>query len=215
MTKAGRFIVVEGLEGAGKTTALETIKQSLDGLCPRLVLTREPGGTRLGEQLRTLVKDGVDGDVLDPRTELLLMYAARVQLVEQVIRPALLRGDWVLSDRFELSTFAYQGGGRQIDKHIIEALSALCLQGFKPDLIIYLDIPPEQGLERVKKRGASDRIEQESLVFFKRVHEAYRAMIDNMDNVRRVDASLPVEQVQASVMQQLNAFLQQHHYAHY
>ncbi|MGQ3890976.1 dTMP kinase [Legionella sp. CNM-4043-24] len=213
MTKPGQFIVVEGLEGAGKSTAIETIRQELERLCPRLILTREPGGTRLGEQLRTLVKEGVDGEHVDARAELLLMYAARVQLLEQVIRPALLRGDWVLSDRFELSTYAYQGGGRGIDKAIIDGLSRACLQGFQPDLIIYLDISPEQGLERVRSRGASDRIEQESLTFFRRVHEAYRSMIAGMNNVVAVDAGRPLNEVRAAIIQHVHDFLQRQHHA--
>lgn len=210
MTKSGRFIVVEGLEGAGKTTAIETIKQQLETVAAKIVVTREPGGTRLGERLRTLVKEDLDGDVLDPRTELLLMYAARVQLVEQVIRPALLRGEWVIADRFELSTYAYQGGGRGIDNAVIDRLSDICLNGFKPDLIIYLDISPEKGLERAKQRGAFDRIEQESLAFFNRVHRAYLDKIDSMDNVSRVNANQNIELVQASVLKQLTTFLCHH-----
>lgn len=209
MTKPGRFIVVEGLEGAGKSTAIHSIQESLASQVPNVLLTREPGGTRLGERLRTLVKD-VDGDALDSRAELLLMYAARVQLLEQVIRPALARGDWVIADRFELSTYAYQGGGRGIDLDIIDRLSAICLRGFEPDLTIYLDIPPTTGLERARQRGQTDRIEQESLAFFERVHQAYLDRTRNQERIRCVDASLDLDSVQALIRKHINAFLQHH-----
>jgi dTMP kinase len=203
----GRFIVVEGLEGAGKTTAIDTLRSYLKSQAKQVIMTREPGGTQLGEQLRALLKHGVEGEVVEPRAELLMMYAARVQLVEQVIQPALLRGDWVISDRFEMSTYAYQGGGRGFDKVTIDSLSAICLQGFKPDLIIYMDISPEKGLERVTGRGEFDRIEQESLDFFQRVHKAYLDMVGTMNNVSKVDASQSMELVQESVLKQLITFL--------
>ena len=106
MSKPGKFIVVEGLEGAGKTTTIETIKQYLASISQPVIVTREPGGTRVGETLRSLIKESVYNEFLDARCELLLMYAARVQLLEQIIKPALSRGDWIISDRFELSTYA-------------------------------------------------------------------------------------------------------------
>ncbi|KTD29621.1 dTMP kinase [Legionella maceachernii] len=207
MTQRGRFIVVEGLEGAGKSTAIETIQQCLQHAVPDLVMTREPGGTRIGEAVRHLIKEKVDGETLDPRSELLLLYAARVQLVEQIIRPALENGCWVLADRFELSTFAYQGGGRGLDQDMIHSLSSFCLRGFKPDLVFYLDIDPEQGLRRVKTRGAFDRIEQESLTFFTQIRKSYLQLIKSMDNVILIEASQPLETVQESIRTQLNVFL--------
>lgn len=209
MKKRGRFIVVEGLEGAGKSTAIQTIKHYLADFTSEVLLTREPGGTRVGEVVRHLVKEKVDGETLDPRCELLMLYAARVQLLEEVIRPALDSGCWVLADRFELSTFAYQGGGRHLDKQIISNLSAFCLQGFKPDLIIFLDISPEQGLSRVIERGATDRMEQESLAFFTDVYCAYHQMIQTMSNVVCIDASQPLEIVQESILTQLKSFVLQ------
>ncbi len=203
----GRFIVVEGLEGAGKTTAIHTIKQCLQDFVSDIVLTREPGGTRIGEAVRQLIKEKIEGETLDPRSELLLLYAARVQLVEQVIRPALNRGDWVLADRFELSTFAYQGGGRGLDQGMIAKISAFCLQDFKPDLIFYLDLSPEQGLYRVTNRGTADRIEQESLSFFTRIQQSYRQLVQTMTNVIVIDASQPLEIVQELLIKQLKIFL--------
>jgi dTMP kinase len=206
----GRFIVVEGLEGAGKTTAIETIKNYFESQSQSVIVTREPGGTRIGEGLRALIKSSVDGEFLDARCELLMMYAARVQLLQQVIRPALNRGDWVIADRFELSTYAYQGGGRGISKHTLDCLSTICLDQFKPDLILFLDISPEQGLERAKGRGKLDRIEQESKVFFTNVYDGYHENIKNMNNVRIIDASLPLDAVQKSIIVQLNQFLCAH-----
>lgn len=210
-TDQGYFIVVEGLEGAGKTSALSTIKRFLTPLIGELITTREPGGTRVGEVARELIKETIETEPMDARTELLLLYAARVQLLEQVIRPALARGVWVLGDRFELSTFAYQGGGRKISLEMIAQLSQFCLQGFKPDLMIFLDISPEQGLERALKRSRADRIEQEALDFFKDVYDAYHQWIKTMDNVVTIDASKPFAVVQAAIRQSLGDFLRTVH----
>jgi dTMP kinase len=206
----GRFLVVEGLEGAGKSTAITTIKNYLANFIPNIVLTREPGGTRIGEAIRQLLKDKVEGETLDGRCELLLLYAARVQLVEQLIRPALNQGTWVLADRFELSTYAYQGWGRGLDINMINQLSCFCLSTLKPDLILYMDIEPEQGLLRVKKRGIEDRIEQEGLAFFTKVHQGYKQMLQSMENMVSIKASQPLEIVQKSIIDQLKIFLASH-----
>ncbi|OCH99281.1 dTMP kinase [Legionella jamestowniensis] len=207
MTKRGRFIVVEGLEGAGKSTAIQTIKQYLENHVNEVLLTREPGGTRVGETIRTIIKEKIDNEMLDPRAELLLLYAARVQLVEQIIQPALNHGCWVLADRFEMSTFAYQGGGRHLDEQMISALSTFCLQGFKPDLVLFMDIEPEEGLNRVRQRGTYDRMEQESLVFFTEVYHSYQRLIKTMSNVVCIDAGQSLEIVQQSIITQLETFI--------
>lgn len=203
----GRFIVVEGLEGAGKSTAIQTIKSYLQAEQINFIQTREPGGTRIGEELRKLLKEKIEGETLDPRAELLMLYAARVQLVEQVIRPALNNGIWVLADRFELSTFAYQGGGRGLDHEMIARLSNFCLQGFNPDLTLFLDIDPERGNERIRLRGQLDRIELESRAFFKRIYKAYHETIGRMTNVVCIDASQPLEMVQEVLLTQLKNFI--------
>ncbi|MBA2711085.1 MAG: dTMP kinase [Tatlockia sp.] len=207
MTKLGHYIVVEGLEGAGKSTAIEVIKRYLINVAPELILTREPGGTRIGETIRQLLKEKIDGEKLDPRCELLLLYSARVQLIEEVILPALNRGAWVLADRFELSSFAYQGWGRGLDLKMINQLSEFCLQALKPDLIIYLDINPEAGLNRVKNRGETDRIEEETLSFFLRVRQGYQQMIKSMPNVITIDAAQPMDSVQDSILIQLKNYI--------
>lgn len=199
MANSGRFIVIEGLEGAGKSTAIEIMRQVLAPHIAELIVTREPGGTHVGEVARELIKQSIPEEPLDPRAELLLFYAARVQLIEQVIRPALARGAWVLADRFELSTLAYQGGGRNLSLNMIQQLSSFCLENIKPDLTLFMDITPEQGMQRVLSRGKADRIEQESMVFFNRVYESYHAHIKTMDNVVTVDASQPLQTVRQSI----------------
>jgi dTMP kinase len=188
----GRFIVIEGLEGAGKSTAVQGLSDWLGKQGIPVVQTREPGGTRIGECLRSLIKIGLDEERLCVQSELLLMYAARTQLVDQVIRPALAAGQWVISDRFDLSSYAYQGGGRQIDLQMIDALSSFCLQGLVPDRLFFLNISPEQGLARVKSRGApTDHIEQESLAFFRRVYQGYQERLALMPWAVQIDACLP------------------------
>ena len=206
MLNKGHFIVVEGLEGAGKTTALNTIKRFLSDHAIDMIATREPGGTRVGEAARQLIKETLPSEPLDPRTELLLLYASRVQLIEHVILPALNSGCWVLADRFELSTWAYQGGGRKLDQEMIAHLSKFCLRDVKPDLVIFLDISPQQGLKRALKRGKADRIEQESLDFFNDVYNGYHEQIKIMNNVVIIDASQPLATVQNAICGALEAY---------
>lgn len=207
MSDKGRFIVVEGLEGAGKSTALDVIKKCLAPHISELVMTREPGGTRVGEVARGLIKAIDPAEPLDPRAELLLFYAARVQLIEQVIRPAINRGAWVLADRFELSTLAYQGGGRNLSSTMINHLSEFCIDNIQPDLIIFLDITPEQGMQRVIARGKTDRIEQESMVFFNAVYTSYHQHIKTMNNVVMIDASKPLLLVQKAIRTAIEQYI--------
>ena len=204
----GHCIVVEGLEGAGKSSAINAIKQFLENLKLKVVLTREPGGTRVGETIRHLIKEKTVAEPLHPLAELLLMYASRVQLLENIIKPALKLGSWVVADRFELSTWAYQGGGRKLNKEVISHLSSFCLQDFKPDLVIFLDITPEQGLQRALNRGKFDRIEQEPLDFFNDVYNGYQERIKTMNNVVVIDASLPLAVVRKSIMTALKNYMQ-------
>lgn len=209
----GHFIVVEGLEGAGKTTAISTIKRFLSGRVSEIITTREPGGTRVGEAARRLIKETDTGELLDPRSELLLLYASRVQLIEQVIRPALDRGSWVIADRFELSTWAYQGGGRKLQPDMIAKLSEFCLGKLAPDLILFLDLSPEQGLKRALMRGRTDRIEQESLAFFNDVRQAYIQKIKTMSNVVKINAEKPLFVVQQAIYSALETYVKRaiHH----
>ena len=203
MTKLGRFIVVEGLEGAGKSTAIAYIKHWLAQRAIVPVCTREPGGTPMAEALRELVKQVRHTEQVAPETELLLMYAARMQLVLNVIRPALAAGSWVLADRHDMSSRAYQGGGRQLDEIFINQLRHKVLGDLKADLTLYLDIDPVIGLERARQRGELDRIEQEQLAFFQRSREKYLQIAQTEPGIAIIDASKPLEQVQ----QQLGAAL--------
>ena len=151
-----KYIVIEGLEGAGKTTARNVVVETLEQLGIRdMVFTREPGGTQLAEKLRSLVLDikSVGDEVITDKAEVLMFYAARVQLVETVIKPALANGTWVIGDRHDLSTQAYQGGGRGIDQHMLATLRDAVLGDFRPDLTLYLDVTPEVGLKRARARG--------------------------------------------------------------
>ena len=203
----GKFIVLEGLEGAGKSTAHQAVLAKLEELGIKdVVLTREPGGTPLAEKLRHLIKYDLEEPICD-KAELLMLYAARVQLVENVIKPALAEGKWVLGDRHDMSSQAYQGGGRQIDRKILDNLKRTVLGDFEPDLTIYLDIDPAVGLERVRGRGELDRIEQQSLDFFYRTHQRYLELTQNNDKAVIIDAEQPLEKVTADIKQAVGNFV--------
>lgn len=203
----GKLIVIEGLEGAGKSTVLKCINNLLAQRGISTLTTREPGGTPIGELLRNIIKNPDYKDILDDRSELLLLYTARIQLIKEVIKPALSQGRWVIADRFELSTRAYQGGGRGIDSELINSLSEFCLNGFKPDLTLYLDITPEMGMQRAKARGNFDRIEQQSINFFHRVYQMYQLLIENNPEIVKIDASKSVEEVNSAVQKVVNNYI--------
>ena len=168
----GRFITLEGLEGVGKSTHMEFVGNWLRGRGLAVLVTREPGGTPGADEIRnTLLK--VRGEAFDPMAELLLMFAARSLHVENVIRPALANGTWVLCDRFTDASYAYQGGGRGIPSSRIASLERMILKGLKPDLTLLLDADVETGMARVRKRGDLDRFEREQTAFFQRVRKAY------------------------------------------
>ena len=204
----GKFIVIEGLEGAGKTTAINTVARILkQHYISDLQFTREPGGTPIAEALRNIIKNGLDNEPLTDKAELLMLYAARIQLVDNVIKPALKMGKWVIGDRHDLSTQAYQGGGRQIDKVFIETLQAQVLGDFKPDLTLYLDIAPELGLMRARSRGQLDRIEQQSLPFFERIRQRYLQLAERDNTIVTIDANKSIEEVTTQIETILNSWL--------
>ncbi|MEW7311414.1 dTMP kinase [Buttiauxella gaviniae] len=197
-----KFIVIEGLEGAGKTNAHNVVVATLKELgVTDLVFTREPGGTPLAERLRelTLNNKGIGDEIVTDKAEVLMFYAARVQLVETVIKPALSRGAWVIGDRHDLSTQAYQGGGRCIDQELLMALRNTVLGDFYPDLTIYLDVTPEVGLTRARARGELDRIEQESVDFFNRTRARYLELAANDSRIRTIDATQSLDDVSQDV----------------
>ncbi len=199
----GRFITVEGIEGVGKTTNLEFIHQQLLSRGLDVVRTREPGGTPLAESIRELLLAPRNEPVAE-LAELLLMFAARAQHIEQCIRPALQRGAWVLCDRFTDATYAYQGGGRALDQSRIAQLETLVQGGLRPDLTILLDLPARQGMARARARSMPDRFEAEAEVFFERVRDSYlqRAAAEPQ-RFAVIDAAPPLEQVQQAVGQAL------------
>lgn len=204
----GKLIVIEGLEGAGKSTAVTTVVDLLNRLNIKTITTREPGGTEVGETLRGIIKDPNYKDVLDDKSELLLLYTARVQLLEQVIKPALAQGIWVIADRFELSTMAYQGGGRGLSQDMILQLSVFCLNGFQPDLTLFLDLSPELGMQRAQLRGQYDRIEQQAIGFFHKVHQTYMHYVQSQPNIIKIDASGSLPEVQEQIKTVVNAFIE-------
>ncbi|RUR12143.1 dTMP kinase [Legionella sp. km772] len=206
--KSGKLIVIEGLEGAGKSTAVATVVDFLNHAGIAAITTREPGGTEVGEQLRSIIKNPKYKDVLDDKSELLLLYTARVQLLKEVIRPALQEGTWVIADRFELSTMAYQGGGRELSSTMIKHLSEFCLNGFRPDLTLYLDLSPELGIKRAQLRGQFDRIEQQTIDFFHKVHKMYMQCIHGREDIVKIDATLPLLEVQEHIKNAVRQFLE-------
>ncbi|MGG5573410.1 dTMP kinase [Vibrio diazotrophicus] len=203
-----KFIVVEGLEGAGKSTAIQAIVETLHEFgVDQITRTREPGGTVLAEKMRELVKQEHEGEVLQDMTELLLMYAARVQLVENVIKPALEKGSWVVGDRHDMSSQAYQGGGRQIPRQTMQSLKQTTLGDFKPDLTLYLDIDPKVGLERARGRGELDRIEKMDISFFERTRERYLEIAGSDDSVIVVNAEQTIDKVAQDIKSALQQWL--------
>ena len=202
-----KFIVIEGLEGAGKSSAVRYVTDYLQrhGI-NRIECTREPGGTPLAERMRAIVKE-VHDERLTIEAELLLMYASRVQLVETRIKPALADGVWVVGDRHDLSSQAYQGGGRGIDAQLIEAIKQAVLGNFKPDLTLYLDIDPALGLQRARHRGELDRIELEQLSFFERTRTRYLELAAKDDSIVVIDAARTPEQVKTSIECALDHYL--------
>ncbi|MFQ2091463.1 dTMP kinase [Aeromonas taiwanensis] len=202
-----KFIVIEGLEGAGKSSAVRYVTDYLraHGI-ERIECTREPGGTPLAERMRAIVKE-VHDERLTLEAELLLMYASRVQLVETRIKPALADGVWVVGDRHDLSSQAYQGGGRGIDANLIGAIKRAVLGDFKPDLTLYLDIDPAIGLQRARHRGELDRIELEQIGFFERTRQRYLELAAADDTIQVIDAGQAPAQVKVAIEAALAHYL--------
>ena len=203
--KRGAFITIEGGEGVGKTTSLTAIEAFLRHRDLAVTMTREPGGTPLGEQVRAWILDG-DHGALSAEVESLLMFAARAEHLEKVIRPALEAGRWVVCDRFTDATFAYQGGGRGADPAFLEQLSAAVQRGLEPDLTILLDAPVAVGMARIADRP-HDHFERESNAFFEQVRSTYLARAERFpDRFRIVDATLGPSDVCRAIDTVLDAF---------
>lgn len=203
----GKFLTIEGTEGTGKSTNLAYLRDWLTARGIDVVVTREPGGTPLAEEIRELLLAKRDESV-DETAELLLIFAARAQHLQRVIKPALERGAWVLSDRFTDATYAYQGAGRGLSIATIGLLEQLVQGGLRPDLTLILDIDVELGLQRARQRAELDRFESEAIEFFERVRTAYRARIDAApEGYALIDASQPLTDVQRDIDQALQQLL--------
>ena len=195
---SGQFITIEGAEGVGKSTNIRLIQALLDAAGIAHIATREPGGTPLAEQIRNLLLTKSE-QPMDSLAELLLMFAARRQHVQELILPALQAGQWVICDRFTDSTYAYQGGGRGLDLAQIGVLEQLCLGDFRPNLTLLLDLEVNAGLARAAERGEPDRFESEDIAFFNRVRQVFLDRAASADRYRVVDASQPLAQVEARI----------------
>ncbi|NBQ68420.1 MAG: dTMP kinase [Nitrosomonadaceae bacterium] len=204
--KQGKFITLEGIDGAGKSTQLAWIVELLQRAGLSAVVTREPGGTSLGEHLRELLLD--KSMAMHAETEALLMFAARREHLDKVIQPAVAQGQWVISDRFTDASFAYQGGGRGLDTAKLEILEHWVQGALQPDLTLYFDVPVEVGQQRVSQGESMDRFEQEQAEFFQRVRAAYLDRARQFpDRIKIIDSSQSLAEVKAAVEQTLRPLL--------
>lgn len=196
----GKFITIEGIEGAGKSTAIDALCTYLGKQDLKVVRTREPGGTGIGEVIRKLLLSP-DAPSMHEDTELLLMFAARAEHVNKIIRPALMEGQWVVCDRFTDASYAYQGAGRGIDKSRIAALQQWVLADLRPDLTLLLDIDVATGLSRARERGGRDRFEQEALSFFTTIRQEYLQLAHSEpERFRVINARVSPQKVSAQIM---------------
>ncbi|WP_272978454.1 dTMP kinase [Idiomarina baltica] len=202
----GKFVVIEGLEGAGKSSAMASVVSHLQAKGIRTETVREPGGTPMAEAIRSIVKQRWEEQV-QPATELLLMYASRVQLVKTVIEPALEQGAWVIGDRHDLSSQAYQGGGRELGAELLEKLKDIALGSFVPDLTLYLDVDEETGLQRARGRGELDRIEEEDIEFFRRTRTRYLELAKRDPNIVIINANQEMLNVHQAILRALEEHL--------
>lgn len=200
----GRFITFEGGEGVGKTTNIQFCADYIRSLGIQVIITREPGGTEIAEIIREELLKKQHQEKMTPLTELLLVFAARAQHIEQKIKPALAQGHWVLCDRFTDSTIAYQGVARGLGLEVIEQLKDLVQQGLEPDTTFLLDAPIDVGMGRAKSRGPADRFEVEQLEFFEKVRKGFLMLADNHpQRITLIDASQALSSVQQQLEQAL------------
>ena len=209
MTMRGKLIVFEGVEGSGKTTQLQRIQDWLKRQSYSVITTREPGGTDLGQRLRQILLETSSSEQITDEAELLLYAADRAQHVQTCLKPHLEQGTLILCDRFTDSTIAYQGYGRGLDLNLIHQLNQIAIGGLQSDLTLWFDIDVVTGLERTKKRGASDRMEQADLAFHQRVQQGFTQLAqDHPQRIVRIDASNSIEQVTQQVQKVLSQKLQ-------
>lgn len=196
----GKFITFEGIEACGKTTQIKLLDKYLSQKGYKTVLTREPGGTKIGDLIRSILLDTKNKN-MHPKTEWLLYAAGRAQHVEELIKPSLVKGWFVLSDRYIDSTIAYQGAARRLDTETLKQLNDIATGGLKPDITIVLDITAEEGLKRAHGRGALDRFEQEELDFHKRVRNGYLELAKlEPARIKVVDGSKNVDEIHKEIV---------------
>ena len=198
----GFFIVMEGPDGSGKTTQIELLREHLDQIHQEYIITREPGGTVIGEAIREIILDPAYTE-MSPVTEMLLYAASRAQLMKDVIIPALESGRIVISDRFVDSSMVYQGIARGLGPEVVSAVNAPGIGSYKPDRIFFIDIPEEEGLRRKKEQKKLDRLEQESIDFHHMVSEGYRKVLSGRPDVVRIDGTLPAEEIQDRIRREI------------
>lgn len=206
----GKFITLEGIEGVGKSTHLKHIQNWFLERSIPVVTTREPGGEPVAERIRAIFLEKLSEKIL-PDTELLLLFAGRVQHLANMIIPALEKGQWVICDRFTDASYAYQGGGRQIPTERIAILEKWVQGDLQPDLTLLFDAPVDIALSRIQQRGESDRIEEESKCFFNRVRDCYLARSKQYSRYRVIDASPPLDVVQRHLDEVLKNFVDLSH----
>jgi dTMP kinase len=206
--KKNKFIVIEGLEGSGKTTACQIIKKILlSHNIKKIIIVRQPGSTLISEKIRSIIKKDYKTEKLNKFSELFLLYSARFQLMENIIKPSLKKGVWIISDRHNLSSIAYQGGGRNIDQSLIQMLNNLINKISKPDLTIFLDVSVEIGLKRALLRSNFDRIEKQSKKFFLKVREYYFKFLLSEKNKIIINANNNIKVMKENIKNQLNTWI--------
>lgn len=207
MSFQGKFIVIEGIEGSGKSTLSKNLKAQLELLNQDIILTREPGGTKIGQNIRELIlKDPPEGSTVDPLTELLLFFTDRAQHLQEIILPNLNAGKMVICDRFIHSTLAYQHYGRGLDKSVIDNLIEIVVQNTKPDLVILVDLDPNIALSRAKNRSSLDRIEKEDLTFHSKIRDGFLVLAkENLENFITLNGELPPEKLTELALNEIRA----------
>jgi len=198
--------VFEGPDGSGKSTQIRLLKEYLDKIGHRCLVTREPGGTRISEDIRALILNP-DYEEMSSVTEMMLYAAARAQLVHEVIGPAIERGETVISDRFVDSSLVYQGIARGIGIKEVASVNALCIGDYKPDVTFYIDLPEEEGLRRKKMQKKLDRLEKESVDFHHMVSEGFRKIFSDRPEVVKIDGMMSVEQIQQLIRDEIHDML--------
>ncbi|HET9678839.1 MAG TPA: dTMP kinase [Buchnera sp. (in: enterobacteria)] len=204
-----KFIVIEGIEGSGKTNACKQVQKTLElfGI-NNSILIREPGSTKVGEKIRGIIKEKKTIGRITKKAELLLMYAARTQLIETIIKPELEKGSWIICDRFDMSSIAYQGAGSRININFINHLRNFLVEPLHPNLILYLDIDPIIGLQRIKKnRMYLDRIEQKNISFFVRVRKKYLELVNSNPIAIKIKANKNISVVNNLIYETIKKWL--------